>query len=320
MAHGQWSTAQRGATALWTRGCGSCEDPPRYNNGMRHNILTKVKPENIIGTEAWKRKQANRSGRRRPKCPAIVDGLLGEIPDGLLALFLDVPVGRVTYWRLDILGRRKPARVAGPARRRGRPRSTVPYSIRVEADHPGLAARLGREHDSVIAAAFGLACSSVGAIRRRLSISAYRQVRAVLPSECLERLGQDPDAALAREYDVPAYRVSAARKDRGIAAGWRSSGWQQKADGLFGTMSDRALGRIVGVTDTTIHRHRVRLGIPPFKALSRWSPIDRAVVAKRVQEGWSDSRIAESMGAALSSIANIRRAQAREAKDCTSAL
>lgn len=226
---------------------------------MRHNILTKFKAENVIGTEAWKRKQARKA--IGPVCPPITDGLLGEIPDGLLALFLDVPDGRVARWRKE-KGLR-PCRHTRKRRRSTRPCSakptvpTVPFDVRVEMNHPGMIARLGHDRDSDIAAEFGVPLSTVWETREKLSISAYKPT---LPDGCLEMLGQDSDAALAHKYGVPIYRVTAARNDRGIShARVQAMNWtDDTGTELVGVTTERRGSVVVTVNETRPRSYGIR--------------------------------------------------------------
>lgn len=151
--------------------------------------------------------------------------------------------------------------------------------------------QLGTVPDRVIAEATGRSVVAVRKWRTRLGLDSYREMHPAVPwperrrspgrrwpPELLDRLGREPDAALAREYGISRERVRQLRAERGIplsieavrartAARAERAAAQQRplpveARAWFGVVSDAEIARRLRCSTSMVARWRSRYELP----------------------------------------------------------
>lgn len=84
----------------------------------------------------------------------------------------------------------------------------------------------------------------------------------------LARLGNEPDAAIAREMGIKSAAVKRKRWELGIQV-FAPSVWTPEAVAMLGTMSDVQVGKLIGVCQQTVLNKRRALGIPRVESKFR---------------------------------------------------
>ncbi len=137
---------------------------------------------------------------------------------------------------------------------------------------------LGKVPDHVVASKAGISLTTVSKERRRRDIKAFQQSAPITEwaDEMIALLGVASDAEVAAELDLAIHCVTYKRQMLRIPPyhPYRNSSpnrfsWTLEQIQLLGTISDKSVADQIGVSPTTVKRHRQRLGIEPFRIDSR---------------------------------------------------
>lgn len=166
-----------------------------------------------------------------------------------------------------------------------------------------MAALLGKIPDEKLAGRAGVDCGTVAAERRRRGIEACHPHRAAIEwtPDMIAQLGTAGDKEVASDLGISFHSVSYKRRllkippfnpapyNRGNAP----FAWRPEDLALLGKMPDRRLAAQLGISESTVHFKRQRLGIPAFRPHRRirWSE-EMLELLGRVR----DSDVAEQYG------------------------
>ena len=189
---------------------------------------------------------------------------------------------------------------------------------------------LGRQSDRALARQFGIPVTAVRLHRAQLGIPPIQTPATPsvpIPVDLRLQLGKKSDCALSRHYGIPRELIRRARVFAGIPAtpapakpipqelpaflytactGFRmpKTTWAEQNDILLGTMSDRALGKYLGIRTDGVRERRLKLGISPCfpRRALRFNAQQSALLGKS-----PDTVLAKKFGISRRTVARARR-------------
>lgn len=197
------------------------------------------------------------------------------------------------------------------AKKRKSPFLVEDYVRNIEARHPGLLARLGKESDEAVGASYGVSRQRIQQIRKILDVGPS-SVPSVFPEESVHLLGTHSDIALAEMLGLPLYRVKHARESRGIPVFTYVPPFEGKIrayEHLLGTISDSKVAKIAGVTTSEVQRFRKKHSIKTKVLSSKHADfvrLDYDEIRSLFYEGKTDAQIAQAVGTTAGTVQNYR--------------
>ena len=192
---------------------------------------------------------------------------------------------------------------------------------------------LGRQSDRALARQFGIPVTAVRLHRAQLGIPPIQTPATPsvpIPVDLRLQLGKKSDCALSRHYGIPRELIRRARVFAGIPAtpapakwakpipqelpaflytactGFRmpKTTWAEQNDILLGTMSDRVLGKYLGIRTDGVRERRLKLGISPCfpRRALRFNAQQSALLGKS-----PDTVLAKKFGISRRTVARARR-------------
>lgn len=211
----------------------------------------------ISETAAQERSRlAREQKKKRRRLAPDFHGLLGRVPDAVVAARAGVDLGDVAHSRLQL----GVEAYSGPKAR--------PHGARFVSPVEWSRQRLGDVPDIEIAERLWLASRTVylARIERGIPAPPRRAPRRFEPAWDALPLGTEPDRVLARRLGVCRKRVARARAERGIAP-WRKPplfNWDEQP---LGRVLDGVLAEQLGVCERTVADARRERGIAPASSV-----------------------------------------------------
>ncbi|MFG3455024.1 hypothetical protein [Stutzerimonas stutzeri] len=172
-------------------------------------------------------------------------------------------------------------------------------------------AQVGQFSDREIARRFGVGATTVRRYRKANDIPAFRY-QLELTQPLIDRLAEQTDYSLSKEFDIPAKIIKEARAELGIPEPKPlrprfqplEEIWNEQTIALLGTMPDYELADMLKISNYPIKAKRKELGINAFE--KTYPKITADIAA---EFGLTSDRIlAERLGVSPS---HIRRARLR---------
>ena len=140
----------------------------------------------------------------------------------------------------------------------------------LEAMHPGMRARLGRESDARLAGDYGLTRERIRQIRLKFGVPVHRPRSPPTPpvtAELKYNFRYYTDTELTHMYKMSVRRIKKIREELGVPLYKKE--WTQEEIQQLGSAPDAVVAQRLGVGPNHVFRLRKSLQIPPHRTYTR---------------------------------------------------